>query len=162
MQHTCQGSTSVSILLLTYVRSSLTLHLVVFLGHFYTTWVPLLDLLAPPWTLLYLLCPPGMRDQGLWQKLLWKSSVILTWDQKTRIWMLKLHCINFVKAVRIYVRKIMNILTLVCMESSRNIRISTKLCRSGYPDQDQDGISSRLCSVTVFQIGPGRCIKWNT
>lgn len=161
MQHTCQGSTCVPILLLPYAKITyfalgriswpFLYHLSSTVGSASST----MNLTLPPLSTWYAGSRPLAKavvegkcyfNMGSENK---NMDIEMTWHKSRQ------SCQN--TCTQSYASR--DILTLVCMESSRNIRISTKLCRCGYPDQDQAGISSRLCSVTVFQIGPGRCIK---
>lgn len=144
-----------------YTIKPLTLHLVVFLGHFYTTWALRLDLLAPPWTLLCLLYLPGMLDQDLWQMLLQKRSVIIKEDQKTnRNMNAELYCIRLIRAIRIYTHHVMHHSQFlgcskqISLFSRNSISKSVELCNSDYPDEVS--ISSWLCSMTLFWTGLGR------
>lgn len=160
-QHTCQGNTCVPILLLTYAKITyfalgriswpFLYHLSSTVGSASST----MNLTLPPLSTWYAGSRPlakavveakcyfNMRSENK------NMNAEMTLHESSQ------SCQN--TCTPSYASQ--DILTLVCMESSRNIRISKKLCRTGYPGQVQAGMSSRLCSVTVFQIGLSRCIK---
>lgn len=163
-QHTCQESRCVSIFLLTYAKITyFALGRISwpFLYHFSSTVgsaSSTMNLTLPPLSTWYAGSRPLAKAVVEVKCYFNMRSENKNMDAEMTLHKSRQTCQN--TRTQCYATR--DILTPVSMESSRNTRISTKLFTSGCPDQDQAGISSRLCSVTVFQIGLARCSEWNT